>query len=189
MAPKQIYRMTDYQARRTASAQRERYARDSLAPGFEAKGKRWYADNSREPIRDETLRDGLIRVGAVEVRPGLATTSGKPRYALTISFAALFNPELQDPALAAAIAQWQRENLTASARARIEILRQGVVVGDEGVLVTFPNRETRRMAPGPSSLIAKAVVEQFAPRYSSSSMSGLGIPCWSSSRSLRPTDP
>jgi hypothetical protein len=157
--------MTDYQARRTASAQRDKYASDSLAPRFEAKGKRWYADNSREPIRDETLRDGLIRVGAVAVRAGLATTSGKPRYALKTSFAALFDPDLQGPALAAAITEWQQENLTASARMRIEILRQRVVAGDEGVLVTFPNRETRLMAPGDSALIAKAVVEQFAPRY------------------------
>ena len=33
------------------------------------------------------------------------------------------------------------------------------------MLVTFPNSETRQMAPGPSSIISKAVVEVFAPRF------------------------
>ncbi|MGH9173375.1 MAG: BsuBI/PstI family type II restriction endonuclease, partial [Vicinamibacterales bacterium] len=164
-APKQVYRMTDRQAARVSIAQREKYAKESLAPRFAAPGRRWYADNSREPIRDETLRDGLIRVGAVMLRPGVATTSGKPRYALGSSFAALFAPDLSGEDLADAVSRWQQGNLTPGARARIEILRQGVVAGDEGVLVTFPNGETRRMAAGPSSLIAKAVVEQFAPRY------------------------
>ena len=79
LAPKQVYRMTDRQAARVGSAQREKYSEDSLTPRFAAPGKRWYADNSREPLRDETLRDGLIRVGAVMVKPGVATTSGKPR--------------------------------------------------------------------------------------------------------------
>src|SRR5262249_42928282 len=35
----------------------------------------------------------------------------------------------------------------------------------ESVLVKLPNGETRRLAPGPSSLLAKAVVEEFAPRF------------------------
>ncbi|SON81362.1 Restriction endonuclease homolog R.XphI (fragment) [Xanthomonas phaseoli pv. phaseoli] len=32
-------------------------------------------------------------------------------------------------------------------------------------MVTFPNGETRRMAPGPSSVISKAVIEEFAARF------------------------
>ena len=32
---------------------------------------RWYADNTREPIRDETIRFGLISVGAVLEQEGL----------------------------------------------------------------------------------------------------------------------
>ena len=35
----------------------------------------------------------------------------------------------------------------------------------EGILVCFPNGETRRLAPGPSSIISKAVIEEFAKRY------------------------
>ncbi|HEU4368534.1 MAG TPA: BsuBI/PstI family type II restriction endonuclease, partial [Methylomirabilota bacterium] len=165
IAPKQIYRMTDRQALRTDARHREAYATASLSPRFSAPGKRWYADNSREPIRDETLRDGLIPLGAVITRTGVPTTSSKPRYALTRSFAGLFDPGLHDHALAAAVLSWQRENLSPSALARIAVLRGGVVATPEGVLVTFPNGETRRLAAGPSSVIARAVVEVFARRF------------------------
>ena len=165
LAPKQIYRMTDRQAQRTTARHRESYATASLSPKFSAPGKRWYADNSREPIRDETLRDGLIPAGAVVTLPDVPTTSSKPRYALTRTFADLFDPGLRDEALAAAILSWQKENLSPAALARIAVLRGGVVATPEGVLVTFPNGETRRLAAGPSSVIAKAVVEVFARRF------------------------
>ena len=33
------------------------------------------------------------------------------------------------------------------------------------MLVTFPSGETRHMEPGPSSVISRAVVEEFAPRF------------------------
>ncbi len=36
---------------------------------------------------------------------------------------------------------------------------------DQGVVVTFPNGETRRMKPGPSSTITKAVAEDFTRRF------------------------
>ncbi|SPE27898.1 Restriction endonuclease (fragment) [Candidatus Sulfopaludibacter sp. SbA3] len=44
-------------------------------------------------------------------------------------------------------------------------MRRGVATTGEGILATFPNGETRRMAPGPSSVISKAVIEEFAPRF------------------------
>lgn len=44
-------------------------------------------------------------------------------------------------------------------------MRRGAVARDDQVLVSFPNGETRHMAPGPSSQISKAVVEEFAPRF------------------------
>jgi len=60
LAPKQIYRMTDAQAKRRDDRDRLRYAEMSRKPGFNPRGRRWYLDNTREPIRDETLRDGLV---------------------------------------------------------------------------------------------------------------------------------
>lgn len=67
---------------------------------------RWYAANTREPIRDETLREGLVRLGAVEERAGLPTASPRPRYALAPDFAALFHPDLGDEVLQAQITRW-----------------------------------------------------------------------------------
>lgn len=64
-----------------------------------------------------------------------------------------------------ALANWQTGNLTASALARVEFVRRGVVATDYGVMVTFANGETRKLAAGPSSIIAKAVVEEFSRRF------------------------
>src|SRR6185437_8724951 len=88
-----------------------------------------------------------------------------PRYALRKDFAALFDPTLTGAALEAAAKAWQANNLSASALARTALMRRGAATSDGGVLITFPNGETRRMAPGPSSHISKAVIEEFAKRF------------------------
>src|SRR5579885_1133742 len=92
MAPKHVYRMSDSQAQQQTEGDRRSYAIAVEKPGFVAPADRWFQDNTREPIRDETLRDGLVRVGAVVVRPGLPTTSSKGRYAVKGSLASLFDP-------------------------------------------------------------------------------------------------
>ena len=165
LGPKHVYRMTDEQAALVDDASRTAYATGVLRTGSQIEGRRWYQDNTREPIRDETLREGLVAIGAVIERTDLPTTSSKPRYALKASFAALFDPALTDEALQARIAAWQAEALNKGALARLAIVRQGAGVSVDQVLVTFPNGETRRMKPGPSSEITKAVVEVFAPAF------------------------
>jgi hypothetical protein len=157
--------MSDSQAALQGERERTAYRTDSMKPGFQQRGQRWYQDNTREPIRDETLKDGLVQVGAVVVRQGIPTTSSRGRYALTADFAALFDPALASDALGAAIGRWQAANLSAGALARIQIRRRGAVAAGDAVVVAFPNGETRQLAPGPSSLIAKAVIEEFAPRF------------------------
>ena len=163
--PDQVTRMTDDQAARTTDEERESWTAESLKPSKSAIAGRWYAANTREPIRDETLREGLIPTGAVREREGLSTTSAKPRYAVTPDFAELFGPELAGGALQAAVQAWQKTNLSAGALARIALMRGQVVASDSGVLVSFPSGETRRMVAGPSSHISKAVIEDFAPRF------------------------
>ena len=165
LRPDQVTRMTDAQATVLADAERDAWQQESMRPAAGNIEGRWYAANTREPIRDETLREGLVRLGAVEEREGLPTTSPRPRYALTRDFAALFHPDWVDEALQAQIARWQEANLSAGALARIAIIRRGAVAREGRVLVTFPNGETRDMEPGPSSVISKAVVEEFAPRF------------------------
>lgn len=164
--PKHVYRMTVEQAADASPEARAAYASALNARSGAISGSRWYADNTREPIRDETLRDGLVAVGAVVARDDLPTTSGRPRYALEAEFAALFDPSLTDDAFRARVEAWQESHLSAAALNRITLIRRGAVAGpDQGQLVTFPNGETRRLAPGPSSIITKAVVESFAPRF------------------------
>jgi hypothetical protein len=164
LAPTQVCRMTKSQAARTDTRDRLDYAEKSARAGFTPRGRQWYADNTREPIRDETLR-ALVDLGAVIVRKGLPTTSPRPRYALERSFTALFDPVIQAPAFEEAAAAWRRAKLSPGALARVALIARGAVAGGEGVLVRFPSGETRQMAVGPSSDIAKAVVEVFALKF------------------------
>jgi hypothetical protein len=126
---------------------------------------RWYADNTREPIRDETLRAALAPLGAITERSDLPITSASPRYALASDFAALFLCE--EAQVDSFVVAWQAAHLTAGARARIAVVRHGAVLETDGrrVPVRFPNGELRHMAAGPSSVISRAVVEDFAPRF------------------------
>lgn len=102
-------------------------------------------------------------VGAATEKADVPTTSGKGRYALQRAFVTLFDPTLTGDALTAAIAAWQATALNRGALARIALVRRGAAAGGTHVTVTFPNGETRRLKPGPSSIITKAVVEVFAP--------------------------
>lgn len=166
--PDQVTKMTDQQAAKTSEKGRLAWAKESLTPGgMKDLTGRWYAQNTREPIRDETLRSGLVLTGAVVERPGLPTTSAKPRYALNREFASLFVKDLSPEQTEQRIKEWQEHHLNPGALARIRILKEGAAAGAEetGILVTFPNGETRIMAAGPSSVISKAVIETFTPCY------------------------
>jgi BsuBI/PstI restriction endonuclease domain/BsuBI/PstI restriction endonuclease HTH domain len=164
LGPKQVVRMTDGQAARTSDEERSAYAVLSMKPGFVPRGRTWYSENSREQIRDEGIRQGLIPNNAVIELP-VPTTSSKPRYGLRKSFAALFNPALSEEAFKKAAEAWRKQSLSPTALARVTLVRHGAAKTGEGILVTYPNGETRRLAAGPSSVIAKAVIEEFTKRY------------------------
>lgn len=168
LGPVHVYRMTDLQAEDESDVSRLEYRTNLRKKSFHVPGNRWYADNTREPIRDETLREGLLVVGAVIERADVPTTSGSPRYALKADLVALFKPDLVGEDLDAAILSWQADNLSRSARARVSLMRAGTA-GNNGVLVCFPNGSTRRLVSGVSADISKAVVEVFAKKF-------LGVP-------------
>jgi hypothetical protein len=165
LAPKQVVRMTNTQASKSDLLSRKQYSVKSLKPGFRPVGKPWYLENSREQIRDETIRQGLIVNNAVVERAGLPTTSARPRYAVRTDFAALFDPALSVEAFEKLATEWRARNLSASALARTLLLRRGAASTHEKVLVEFPSRETRLMSPGPSSELTKSVIENFAIRF------------------------
>ncbi len=123
LRPDQVTRMTDAQAVLAEDDSREAWSDQSMRPAGGSVEGQWYAANTREPIRDETLREGLVRMGAVKEREGLPTTSPRPRYALADEFARLFDPGLTDAALQFAIEEWQTANLSSGALARVAILR------------------------------------------------------------------
>lgn len=167
MAPKHVYRMTDEQAAETSDAQRLDYAREVMGRGYQSPGpKPWYADTSREPIRDETIRQGLMPVRAAVEDESIPKTSSYPRYALTHGFAALFNPTLTGSKLKKAIEAWQELHFDRGNLTRIRLLRAGAAASEDAVVVTFPNRGgTRTLSSGKSSVITKAVIEEFAVRF------------------------
>jgi hypothetical protein len=165
LAPKHVYLMTEEQSGKTDDKSRHDYAVEGAKPGFKPTGERWYADNTREPIRDETLKEGLVQIGAVVTRPGVPTTSSKGRYALQHAFALLFDPNLQGSALDAAIDDWRQKNLSTGALSRTLLKKKSAAAASTKVSVSFPTGEVRQLDAGPSSEIAKGVVEDFAPRY------------------------
>lgn len=163
--PDQVTRMTDEQARLPDDDARAAWAKTSMKPSKADVPGRWYAVNTRESIRDDTIRYALIQNGAVIERPGLSTTSPAGRYALQGDFAELLTPGLDEATFIAKAAAWREKYLNAGALARIAIVRKGGAGSGDVELVTFPNGEVRRMTPGPSTDISKAVIEVFAPKF------------------------
>lgn len=163
--PDQVTRMTDDQAGEQEEEARNAWAKASIKPSKVDVPGRWYAVNTRESVRDDTIRYALIQNGAVIERQGLSTTSPAGRYALQSEFAGLLLPGLDEATFIAKATAWREKHLNAGALARIAIVRKGAAAGGTYELVTFPNGETRRMASGPSADISKAVIEVFAPKF------------------------
>ena len=103
------------------------------------------------------------------VDPHVSTTANKGRYALRADLAALFDPALTPEAFAAASATWRTKHLTPSALATVKVLQVAAAGAKAKVPVMLPSGEGRVMAPNFSSIITKAVVEVFAPRFLSNS--------------------
>src|SRR5574337_1256141 len=58
IAPKHVYRMGTAQSNERTEDARRAYLEAVEKPGFVAPADRWFQDNTREPIRDETLQIG-----------------------------------------------------------------------------------------------------------------------------------
>lgn len=122
----------------------------------------WYGDNSRETLRDETFRAWLDH-GAIRGRPGIPTTSSRPRWALMASFADLFDPMLRKQSLIDAVEIWRSSHMSPGDRFRI-LTVQRRERHKHAVTVTLPgSRQIRLLEPGLASLILKGVLEVWAP--------------------------
>jgi len=120
-----------------------------------------YKDNTREPLRDETL-SAWLGFGVVRVRAGVPATSPKPRWALESHFADLFDPALGGESLTNAIERWRDERLSPATRLRAQIARQRED-RSHAVKVELPTGEIRELEPGLASLIIRDIIEIWAP--------------------------
>ena len=169
--PSMVLWMSDEAAASTEDAQRDQWYEAArrgkrqlaeLVASWGFQHRPWYADNTREPLRDETLR-AWAQLGAALRDETVPTTSSKPQWSLTSEFAALFDPALVSEELLSRIDDWQDDHLGTIGRARIAVARQ-LAGASEQVVVTLPGGATRMLAPGGSSLILKGVIEELAPR-------------------------
>lgn len=165
LAPRHVVRMSDAQAARQDADARTAYYAVMSAANCPSPPGRWYAENTREPLRDEVIRNGLVPVNAIVERAGVPTTSPKGRYALQADFASLFRPGLQGTALEAAAAEWRRRNMSPAALARAALVRASASTSAANITVQCPGGPSVVLPPGPSPAITKAVVEVFAPAF------------------------
>jgi hypothetical protein len=126
---------------------------------------RWYADNTREPLRDEVIRQGLVPVNAMTEKMGLPTTSPLGRYALQKAFARLFLPNLTKAKFKQAADAWGKVYLSPAARARAALIRASASTASANIVVNLPGGGSVVLPPGPSPTITKAVIERFAPAF------------------------
>jgi hypothetical protein len=162
LTPKHVYRMTEEQSRRQDEAARLHYVDLCRRPSYLPDGRRWYQDNTREVIRDETLRGGFVDKGVILVDNSVPTSSSKGRYILSRHFAELFT--LEDDEFDRQIKAWQEAHLATPELVRIRIISDRRAT-DGDIIVNLPDGTARRLGPGLSSWITKAVIEEFALRH------------------------
>jgi hypothetical protein len=163
--PSTVIRFSLEQAARTSDRHRLSWLAVSQAPGYQTIGKQWYADNTRESLRDDLIRNRAIPIGIIQKREGIAPTSPSPIYRLSAPFASLFDPELTGDELESAIEEWQENFLDDATLMRMRLLAEGVKAKEGQVYVTLPTTEkTLRLAPGEASMITRDVCEDLAGR-------------------------
>lgn len=165
LRPSHVYFFTGEQAQKTSHSERTQWRGDAGKPGFRPVGQRWYADNSRESIRDDLMRNTMLRLGIAHKQAGVAVTSSQPIWYLDKDFAALFHPARKGPALDQAIAKWRAAALDAGTLQRMALRAGGIQKKEGDVFIEMPDGARLRVSAGPSSVIAKDVIEQYARKH------------------------
>lgn len=166
LRPSFIYFFTDLQAKKRTDQERTEWSVSSTKPGYRPEGNRWYAgDGTREPIRDDLIKNELMRLGIVTKLPGHAVTSPKPTLALAEHFAALFDPRLSDDDLVAAITGWRNTYLNQAVLQRMALRAKGIQAKQGDILIEMPDGTKIRISAGPSSLIIQGLIEDYAKRH------------------------
>ena len=162
LAPKHVVRMSNTQSKLQSNSDRASYREQLMKRNYKALGSSWYRDNTRESIRDETIRNGLIPKGAAILDSDVPTTSGKGRYALKKEFAELFVIPYKE--FENACQEWRKHHLSLAEIARIRIIEE-TQSSKDSIEISLPGGGSRVMSAGKSSVITKAVVEEFASTH------------------------
>ncbi|WP_071769658.1 BsuBI/PstI family type II restriction endonuclease [Burkholderia ubonensis] len=163
--PSTVIRFSQEQAERTTDVERYDWLTRCHLPGFEPQGKQWYADNTRETLRDDLIRNRMIPMGLIWRRQGIPPTSPAPIYSLSEAYTQLFSPNLAGEELGDAIKAWQEEYLDPRILARMRLLAHGIFEREGEVPIKLPSGKTLRLAPGEASVITRDVCEVLAPLF------------------------
>ncbi len=164
LRPSFVYHFTEEQSTKVTDAERLDWTSRAHKGGNRPAGKPWYADTSREPIRDDLIRNRLLIMGVMEKNaPDLhSTTASTPIYFLLADFAKLFEPSLTPDSLAEMVPTWQKKYLNPSTLQRMALRARGVHRRTGDILVDLPNGERVKLSSGASNQIVKALIEQFS---------------------------
>jgi hypothetical protein len=165
LRPSNVYLFTEEQAEKLSDADRLNWLATVNRPGHRMTGRRWYADTSREPIRDDLMRNQWLRLGIMQKLPGNPTTTSLPINFLSREFADLFDPELTEDLLTEAIEKWYSQHMGQATRQRMALRAQGILAKKGDLLVELPDGSRIRITAGPSSQIAKGLIEEFSARH------------------------
>ena len=159
--PSTVIRFSAEQAAKTTTAERLTWLAVCQAAGYKPSGQ-WYADNTREPLRDDLIRNRAIPIGLVKKLEGIAPTSPAPIYSLAKTFADLFDPDLEGNALIQKVEAWRQDNLDPQILRRMRLIASGVLAKEGQVQVDLPTTGKRiRLAAGEASVITRDVCEQL----------------------------
>jgi len=165
LRPSHIYLFTEDQAQKISDNDRVVWLTVCNKPGYRTPGERWYADTSREPIRDDLMRNQLLRLGIMRKRPGYPTTASTPINFLSADFAALFDPSLSNDQFSAVAGAWRVHHLNQATQQRMALKAQGLQAKTGDLLIDMPDGTRIRITAGPSSEIAKGLIEEFSKRH------------------------
>ncbi len=164
--PSMITNFNDVQFGLVTDDEREEWAVKSSKPKFVHLGTPWYANNTRETLRDDLIRNRLVPLGIIGKLEGYAPTHPAPIYCFAPSFIALFDPALNAEPLDTAITAWRTANLNPTTLRRMNLLASGVIAKTGSVDVALPTTgRTLRLTAGEASLITKDVCEVLAPAF------------------------
>lgn len=165
LRPSHVYLFTKDQSQNKSDVARLNWLSVAHKKGFRPTGEKWYADTTRESIRDDLMRNELLRLGIMQKLAGVATTSGTPINFLSSHFAELFEPSLSGDLLADAVKSWQQKHLNQATLQRMALRAKGIHAKDGDLLIEMPDGSRMRISAGPSSSIVKGLIEDYAKRH------------------------